>query len=218
MGILTTKDVGALVKKANKLYQPKGKCSRLADRPHMQLLVTRLRSYTEQVQAEADRLGLVEDENVAQWATDMAYWRQRLAAYQEALDAAVKPSGRPSCEEIYDTVVGPLLNGNFTKASADGTAGIVNPAVRTVPDVAVAYMLGNQVVVYREFQAENFAALMGYFIESAKELGKKVAKAAKSAAPSVLAIGVGLALGAVALNHVAGTVKKRVARPWGRAE
>lgn len=210
MATLTTKDVGALVKKMNALYQPKGKCSPIADRPHMQAVVNKLYSYTTQVQDEADRLGLVDDEYVAQWASDMAHWRERLASYQAAINHATQPAGRVSCEELYGTVVGPLLDGNFTKATV--TAGIMSPAVRSIPDVATPYMLGNQVIIYREFQADNFAAFIRFFIDEAKALGKKIAKAAKSAAPSVLAIGAGLALGALAVTYVASEVNKKVTK------
>lgn len=208
MGTLTTSDVGEKVRAMNALYQPDGRCSSVADRPHMQDLVDRLRNYTDQVQSEADRLGLVDDENVAQWATDLAHWRERLAGYQMALDDAEKTSGKASCEEIYGSVVGPLLDGNF--ADARNSSGILNPAVPTVPDIATPYMLGNQVVTYREFQAENFDALIGYFLEEAKRVGKRIKKAAKKAAPSVLQIGVGLALGALAVGYIAGEVKKKV--------
>ena len=210
MGILTVQDVGEHVKAMNALYQPDGKCSAIADRPHMLDLVGQLRSYTDQVQEEADRLGLTDDTNVAQWALDLARWRERLAAYQSALDDATKVAGTTSCVEIYSTVVGPLLDGDFSGAIS--TAGIVNPAVPSVPDVATPYMLGNQVVTYREFQAENFEALIGYFIDEAKNLGRRVAKAAKKAAPSFLMIGAGLVLGAIAIGYVGGAVHKKVAK------
>jgi hypothetical protein len=210
MGTLTQTDVGEKVKAMNAVYQPDGRCSSVADRPHMQALIERLRNYTDQVQSEADRLGLVDDENVAQWALDMAHWRERLAGYQQALDVAVKTAGEASCEEIYGSVVGPLLDGNF--AAAVNTSGIVNPEVPSPPDIATPYMLGNQVVTYREFQAQNFDALIGYFIDEAKNLAKKAGKIAKRSAPSVLAIGAGLALGALALGYLSGQVQKKVTR------
>ncbi len=206
MAKLTQQDVGDILKRMNALYQPEGRCSTVADKPHLQDLVNRLRSYTDQVQGEADRQGLSEDSNVAQWATDMQSWRVRLASYQQALDEAVQPKGMASCEELYPTVVGPLLDGVF--AGAKSTEGIVNPAVATVPDISTPYMLGNQVLVYQEFQADNFRALVDYFVEEAKNVGRKIRKAAKKAAPSVMMIGIGIALGAAGIGYLASEAKK----------
>lgn len=210
MGTLKATDVGNLVSKMNLLYQPSGKCSPITDKPHMQDLVDLLRGYSDQVQGEADENGLSEDMNVAQWATDMASWRDRLGGYQAALDAATHESGMLSCEELYPTVVGPILDGKF--AGALSTAGISNPAVVTVPDIAAPYMLGNQVLVYGEFQAQNFEALINYFIDEAKSVAKKVGKAAKMAAPSLLKIGVGLVLGVGAVSYALGSAKKGMAK------
>ncbi len=211
MAQLTTTDVGENMKRLNALYQPEGRCSKVADKPHMQDLVNRLRSYTDQVQAEADRQGLSGDANVAQWATDMQAWRVRLASYQQALDEATVRSGIKSCEEIYPTVVGPLLDGVFVGAKS--TEGIMNPAVATVQDVSMPYMLGNQVLVYQDFQSDNFRALVDYFVEEAKRVGKKVAKAAKKAAPNVLMIGLGVAVGAAGVGYLIGEVKRGMSKP-----
>lgn len=208
MGVLTASDVAKHVKAMNNLYQPDGRCSAIADRPHMRALVARLSDYTDQVEEEANRLGLVDDLNVAQWAIDLASWRERLASYQQSLEEETGTTGHASCEELYDTVVGPLLDGNYAKAPV--TSGIMNPAVRSVPDVATPYMLGNQVVTYREFQAQNFEALIGYFVDEARALRERVVSATKSAAPSILAIGVGLALGAAALVYLGKNMNRRV--------
>jgi hypothetical protein len=203
---LKPQDVGEILKRMNALYQPEGRCSKVADKPHLQDLANRLRSYTDQVQAEADRQGLGDDANVAQWATDMQSWRVRLASYQQALDEATQPRGMPSCEELYPTVVGPLLDGVFSGAKS--TEGILNPAVATVPDISTPYMLGNQVLVYRDFQADNFKALVDYFVDEAKRVGKKIAKTAKRSAPSVLMVGLGVALGAAGIGYLVSEAKK----------
>lgn len=206
MGVLTTTNVGKLVADLNKLYQPKGKCSLVTNGATMQLLVNRLETYTRQVQDEATLQGLQFDTNVAQWATDMANWRQRLGAYQQELIDTKKPDGVATCTELYDGLVGPLLDGNF--ASAKSTAGIANPAVPTVPDVATPYMLGNQVIVYREFQAENFAALIEYMKNEAKALAKAAGRVARRAAPNILMIGVGVAIAALAIGRASEQIGK----------
>lgn len=217
--MLTMTDVGNLVRKMNKVYQPKGKCSVVADRNHMQDLVDKLRSYTDQVQEEADSNGyawisssiftpaLSDAENMGQWITDMANWRERLAGYQSALDSAQYDEGIKSCDEIYGTVIGPLLDGNYSDAIS--TAGIVNPNVPTVNDVAFPYMLGNQVAVWQEFQRKNFEALINSFVEEGRRFGRKVARAGRRAAPSILAVGAGVAIGALAVGWAAGQIKGR---------
>ena len=207
---LTIADVGDLVKHLNKLYQPKGGCSALADKTGMQLLVMRLRNYTDQVQEEAEEAGLSDETNVAQWAIDMANWRQRLAGYHTAIDEAVEDPGIASCEELYPTVVGPLLDGVF--AGAKSTAGIADPSTPTVNDVATPYMLGNQVVVYREFQRQRFQALIDYFVDEAKALAKKVARAARKAAPNILMIGFGVGLAALGISWAIKETSKGVTR------
>lgn len=218
MAILTMTDVGNLVKKMNKTYQPAGKCSAAADLPHMQLLVDKLRSYTDQVQEEAESNGYAwisssiftpaatDSENMGQWITDMANWRERLAGYQSALDQATILDGIDSCRELYPTVIGPLLDGNYSDALS--TAGIVNPAVPTVNDVAYPYMLGNQIAVWQEFQKKNFAALVGYMIDEGKRVARAAGRAVRKGAPSALMIGAGIAVAAVGVGWAAGELKK----------
>lgn len=218
MGTLTSTDVGALVRKMNKVFQPAGKCSAVADAPHMQELIDKLRDYTNQVQEEADSNGyawisssiftpaLTDSENMGQWITDMANWRERLSGYQAALEQAEVTDGVDSCREIYGTVVGPLLDGVFSDALS--TAGIVNPAVPSVPDVAYPYMLGNQVAVWQEFQKQNFAALIGYFVEEGKRVMKTIARGVKRGAPSALMVGAGVGLAAIGIGWAIGQAKK----------
>ncbi len=205
MPTLAQTDVGAVVRSMNDLYQPDGRCSKIADRSMMQLLINSLRGYTDVVEAKAVSEGLTTDTVQAQWMKDMANWRLRLASYQAGVSASVSPAlTLASCEEIYPTVVGPLLDGVYSGSPV--TDGIVNPAKPTVPDVAMPYMLGNQVIVYGEFQSQNFGALVGYFTEEGERvmasLGGAAKRALKVAAPSVLMIGIGIAIAAVAVTYM----------------
>lgn len=221
-GELTTVDIGKLVKKMNKVYQPAGRCAELTDKPHMQLLINRLRSYTNQVQEEADSNGyawvssslftpaLTEGATMGQWISDMANWRERLAGYQAALDSADVEYGLESCRELYGPVVGPLMSGNYSDATV--TSGIVNPRVPSVPDVAMPYTLGNQVKVWQDFQRQNFEALINIIIDEGRRLGRKVARAARRAAPSIGIIGVGVAVAAVGIGWAAGEIKKNATK------
>jgi hypothetical protein len=177
--MLSLTDVGKLTKDLNAVYQPggSGTCSGAADKKHMLLLVQKLDVYTEEVAAAAEKEGLTEDENVAQWGKDMGDWIARLTAMKNVLDdPSIPMTGTESCKAIYDDVVGPLLDGDHRKA--EETAGIVNPAVVKYPDLATPYILGNGVLEYRKFQKERFKALIGYLLEEAKNLGKRLKRAA----------------------------------------
>ncbi len=143
---ITNQEIDDVVKEAGARFLHQPTCR--ANKPNMLELVETLEAYTDEVQDEADRQGLTEDQNMVQWANDMNNWRMRLAGYYDALSRAQYESGVESCEELRATVNEPLLVGWYEP----GTPGIVNPNVQTVADVAMPYMLGNQVVVYREHQ------------------------------------------------------------------
>lgn len=206
MGALTQTDIGAQVKKMNALFQPDGKCSALADKKSMLWLVERLRVQTNLTQEAADREGMAEDVNQVQWALDMAHWRERLAGYDEALAEASVPSGIASCEELYPTVVGPLLDGRFEGAL--NTSGIMDPSVHSFPDLSFPFMLGNMVLVYEEFQSQWFSALLKAFYDSAVSLKREAERTLKAAAPNVLAIGIGIGIGAWGLTRVIEATRK----------
>lgn len=176
--MLTQTDVGRLTKELNQVYQPggAGTCSGAADKKHMLALVDKLDKYTDEVIAAAEKEGLTEDENAAQWGGDMGNWVARLTAMRNVLDdPSIPMTGADSCKAIYDDVVGPLLDGNHSKAGE--TAGIVNPEVKTYPDLATPYILGNGVLEFRKFQKERFKALIGYMLEEAKKVVKTIKKA-----------------------------------------
>lgn len=154
MSELSNKDVGRIVKDATEKFLRQPTC--VADRRNMRTLVEKLERYTDQVQEAADQHGISTDYNVQQWAKDMENWRVRLSLYYEALDNAQYASGPQSCEELRERVTEPLLVGWYP----DDYPGIVNPDVQTVPDVAMPYILGNQVVVYRDHQRQRVDRLI----------------------------------------------------------
>lgn len=197
MATVSQTDVSREVTRANETFQPAdGRC--LATPAALRPLLERLYDYTEEVRKEADRHGLGSDTNVAQWARDMSTWEFRLAEYFEALDR-VPMSERDTvvgCETIYETVTAPLLDGiYYTQAPgivlneeeiariASGTGhpsgGI--PDVTTLghppghsnpkpPDVATPFMLGNQVIVYRDWQAERWRLFWDDLLQGARSL------------------------------------------------
>lgn len=146
MSALTNKDVGRIVKEATEKFLNQPTC--MADKRNMLTLVQKLERYTNEVQEAADEHGIASDHNVQQWAKDMENWRVRLSLYYQALEGAQYETGPESCEELRTRVIEPLLVGWYP----DDYPGIVNPDVQTVPDVAMPYILGNQVVVYRDHQ------------------------------------------------------------------
>jgi hypothetical protein len=151
---ISSQDIAKLVKEAGARFIGHPTC--VANKPNMLEFVERLDEYTDEVVAAADEHGLSDDLYVPQWARDMNNWKLRLAGYYRALERAQYESGPESCEELRATVNEPLLVGWFQP----GTPGIVNPEVQTVADIATPYMLGNQVVVYRDHQEERFWQLL----------------------------------------------------------
>lgn len=148
MSEISNQEIDDVVKEAGARFIRQPGC--MANKPNMLELVQTLEQYTDEVQEAADSYGLSDDEYVPQWAKDMNNWRLRLAGYYDALGKATYEAGPESCEELRATVNEPLLVGWYLP----GTPGIVNPDVQTVADVATAYMLGNQVIVYRDHQRE----------------------------------------------------------------
>lgn len=143
---ITNQKIDEVVKEAGARYIGQPQCA--ANKPNMLELVQTLEAYTDEVQDAADTYGLTDDQYMQQWANDMNNWRLRLAGYYDALSKARYESGPESCEELRSTVNEPLLVGWYEP----GTPGIVNPDRQTVADVATPFMLGNQVIVYRQHQ------------------------------------------------------------------
>ena len=154
MTTMTNQKVDEVVKEAGARFIGQPQCA--ANKPNMLELVQTLEAYTDEVQTAADTYGLTGDQYMQQWANDMHNWRLRLAGYYAALSKARYESGPESCEELRATVNEPLLVGWYEP----GTPGIVNPDLQTVADVATPYMLGNQVIVYRQHQKERLSKLI----------------------------------------------------------
>lgn len=146
MTTITNQKVDEVVKEAGARFIGQPQCA--ANKPNMLELVQTLEAYTDEVQAAADTYGLTDNQYMQQWGNDMNNWRLRLARYYDALAKAKYESGAPSCEELRGTVNEPLLVGWYLP----GTPGIVNPDLQTVADVSTPFMLGNQVIVYRQHQ------------------------------------------------------------------
>lgn len=154
MTTITNHKVDEVVKEAGARFLHQPTCA--ANKPNMLEFVQTLEDYTDEVQDAADAYGMTDDTVMQQWAKDMNNWRLRLAGYYDALSKAQYESGSQSCEELRATVNEPLLVGWYEP----GTPGIVNPDVQTVADVATPFMLGNQVIVYREHQKERLEKLL----------------------------------------------------------
>lgn len=154
MTTITNTQIDKIVKEAGSRFLHQRTC--VANQPNMLELVDRLEEYTDEVADKADEYGMTTDTNVQQWAKDYNNWLLRLSAYRRALDGAVYQSGKESCEELRVPVNEPLLVGWYPP----DTPGIINPKLQTVADVATPYMLGNQVLVYREHQQERLERLI----------------------------------------------------------
>lgn len=154
MTTITNQRVDEVVKEAGARFIGQPQC--VANKPNMLELVQTLEAYTDEVQVAADTYGLTDSQYMQQWANDMNNWRLRLAGYYAALSNARHESGPESCEELRSPVNEPLLVGWYEP----GTPGIVNPDLQTVADVATPYMLGNQVIVYRQHQKERLDKLI----------------------------------------------------------
>jgi hypothetical protein len=194
MATLTETEVGKEVARANEIFQPKdGSCA--ATPRAMQMLLERLQTYTEEVQAEADSNGIDSDKNVAQWAKDMSNWQRRLGDYQQIVEAVPEEQQDTAegCMAIYTTVTAPLLDGIFY-TQAPGIvlnqeevdrirSGAGHPGTDVTtraheaghsnakpPDVATPFSLGNQVLVYKEWQAERWRLFWDDLIKSAEDV------------------------------------------------
>ena len=123
--------------------------------------------------------------NVPQWRRDMANWQFRLAQYQLALAqyTAAHPTELDTpagCEAIYRKITAPLLDGVFYEImpgiiySQDEKEAIARGegAERTVNDVITPFTLGNQIIVYQDFQKENAIRFFDDVIEAIKKLIK----------------------------------------------
>ncbi len=179
-------DVGKIVRRAtDALLAPDGKGICRADKRRMSKLVDGLSSYTDKVMLGAFSSGVFQPNAImtddslwptpSQWARDLSAWAERLRGYQDALERASNDTGKASCTEIAESVTGPLLLGWYLP----GTPGIVNPAVQTVPDVVTPFMLGNQLIEYRDWQFERLRLLIKDIVSNAKKLAKKAVRGAK---------------------------------------
>lgn len=178
MAELSPTSIDQLMREMNAFYQPPdGRC--VATPEQMTLLLDRLEAYTDEVQEAAVKEGLDSDTHAAQWGLDMAAWQQRLSHYRRAVEAI--PSSEfttaAGCGALYQPVVAPLLDGiwyeelpGITLSQEDRVRlasgqGHPSPDVTTKdhpgghttpkpPDVIMPFSLGNQVLVYKEFQEE----------------------------------------------------------------
>jgi hypothetical protein len=191
---ISLKDVGALVREKDKLFQPEGSRipgdPRYENRPtnatptNMKLVLDQLDAYTKAVQEAAKNEGMTSDDVVQQWQNDMANWQFRLAHYYQAL-AVIPVAERDTvagADLIYFNVTSPLLDGVYyqvlpgivlneeekTRMALGPPDGFSNDKP---PDVATPFMLGNQVVVYRNHQTERWDQLWADLAAGAKRLG-----------------------------------------------
>lgn len=191
---VTLTDVGALVAEKNKLYQPEGPRipgdPRYQDKPsnatptNLKMLLDQLDAYTKAVQEAAEKEGMTNDSVVQQWQNDMANWQFRLAHYYQAL--AMAPAAErdtlAGADAVYFTVTSPLLDGvwyeiapgiNYSPPEKERMAkgGLEGFSERKANDLYFPFMLGNQVVVYREHQSEMWDKLWEDLAANAKRLG-----------------------------------------------
>jgi hypothetical protein len=154
--------------------------------------------------------------SASQWANDMAHWQARLGRYRQVLDEVPKSEWRTvaGCKAIYSLVTAPLLDGIYYEVlpgivlneeekqrilmgsghpgpgvldvvTLDHPGGHSNPKP---PDVSTPYSLGNGILIFQEFQRENFARLLSDLNKAFKDA---IAKVTQIAFP-VAAVGIGL--------------------------
>lgn len=141
------------------------------------------------------------DVSVAQWRRDMTNWQYRLAEYLRVLDMIdpAQLDTAEGCSEIYPLVTAPLLDGIWYQAmpgimltseeKARIRSGQDHPSLditfrdpatgdhpgghsnAKVTDAMTPFSLGNQIVVYQDFQHENAQRLIDDLIDNAKNLG-----------------------------------------------
>ena len=181
---ISLKDVGAIVREKDVLFQPEGTRipgdPRYQDRPtnatptNMKLLLDQLDAYTKSVQEAAKAEGMTSDDVVQQWQNDMANWQFRIAHYNQVL-ATVPVAERDTvsgADLIYFNVTAPLLDGvwyqvlpGIVLSAAEKERMALGPiegfSNDKPPDVATPFMLGNQVLVYKQHQPERWDALWG---------------------------------------------------------
>lgn len=190
-------NVGSIVRDASsKLLgvDARGRC--IATPERMRRLVDGLSEYTDEVVAKIwtsgvfDPLAIMDDDQLwpspSQWNLDLSRWLERLTAYKDALDDATK-TGQAGCNEIFDAVTQPLLVGWYQP----GTPGIINTNVQTVPDIATPFLLGNQLIEFRDWELERLRLLVKDIVANAKKLVRKVKDRFKFGA---ILVGGGLAI------------------------
>lgn len=240
LNAVTQTDIAQLVADKNAIFQPEGPRipgdPRYQDRPTnatpraMKLLLDELKTYTEEVRREAQRSGLDQDGNVAQWDADMTAWQQRLNHYYEVL-RRVDPAQADTlqgADEIYFAVTSPLLDGvyyevlpgtNLSTAEKERMkqgppAGFSNPKPN---DIYMPFSLGNQVLEYKEHQRERWDQLWKDVGDGLANIPKAVQQAGWAVAPWLIGIGVAVASGAVAGGIIYGIIKWREAEEMQRA-
>lgn len=208
MPILTETNIGKLVEDLQRFYAPDREICGRATPQQISILLDRLEAYTNEVRAAADKEGLDDDDNVAQWATDMANWQLRLAHYRKIINSLPSASwaDKAGCVLAWRLVTAPLLYGIWYDvqpgiglssdskariASGEGhptidivvtVAGKEHPGGHSdamVPDVILPFTLGNQVLVYKEHQEERARLFWEDLKQSAKDFVANVKKAAK---------------------------------------
>jgi hypothetical protein len=124
------------------------------------------------------------DVSVPQWRRDMANWQYRMGEYFRALEEV--PSEQEDtvegCQAIYTKITGPLLDGIYyqimpgivlsSQEKARILSGQDHPendvtgehpgghSNRKPPDVITPFTLGNQIIIYQDFQKENLRRLI----------------------------------------------------------
>lgn len=200
MAELQKADLDKISKEMIALYWPReGQCK--ATPAQMNLLLKRLRDYTEEVRQAALKTSIVADENTAQWVKDMQNWQARLARYQKYVDQAPKEHwyDEDGCAAVYQEVTAPVVQGIWYEelpgislsdaekeamvkgvghgqfgvdVSGEHPPGHSNPKP---PDFHVPFTLGNQVIEYRKAQKERLEKFWTDLKSEATKLQEKAA-------------------------------------------
>lgn len=126
--------------------------------------------------------------DVAQWRSDMTNWQFRLAEYDRMLtqfmaehpSAVDTPAG---CEAIYRDITSPLLDGIWYRVmpgvvlSTEEKQRIAQGGAsnRKPNDVITPWSLGNQIIVYQDFQKENAERFFQELIDRARKIAEDIA-------------------------------------------